>query len=619
MEQEGIFWFFADGEDGEKLILADGMDGLPFGRSSHDGRVPHRGAMAAGTAESVFDLHHAEELGPTSATIREYDWTNPSLDITAQQSSDSPLDPAPEVYDHTDAVSFHWYDGRQYGHHTASRAAQIRLEHLTLMRQRWSMHGNVLTAMPGHVLRVEGAPQGDLDGSYMIVRVESGGVATEGGTGTWVNSLVVVPTSVPYRSSPSTPRPVVPGPETATVVGPDGQEIHTDEHGRVKVHFHWDRVRGRTDAESSCWIRVAQNWAGAGFGTFFLPRIGMEVVVSFLGGNPERPLVTGCVYNGANASPASPLPAKKTQSVIRTKSSLNSDGYNELRFEDEAGREFVSLHAQRNLLERVLHDHRTHVGHNQRNQVDNDQEITVHGNRTRTIDGDETIVVKGTRDARIGEDGGDDKLWVINNQEVQIDGNRTLEVAFGDTIHVRGIRQDTVDGGITTTVQHGGVRQTINSGGWTMTTTGNVSHTVTGGMIVDTSDGITMNAGANVSIDGATGVEVSGQSITLTTPTTASVNATGGVNVQSQGAIVLNSNTDIQMNSPQSLLENINAKIGAYSLAMSVYGIKADVSGIKADEQAVVIKNGKFEAGTVGVHIRNMVANIRKGAAHIIG
>src|SRR5690606_37070420 len=178
-----------------------------------------------------------------------------------------------------------------------------------------------------------------LDGAYMILRSGGEGRTRQKGTGTWTCSHVLVPTSLPYRPAPKTPRPIVPGPETAFVVGPAGQEIHTDLHGRVKVHFHWDRIRGRDEESSSCWVRVAQRWAGDGFGTFFLPRIGMEVVVDFLGGNPDRPIVTGCVHNG-EAFARVDLPAQKTQSYIRTKSSTNSDGYNEIRFEDHAGAEF---------------------------------------------------------------------------------------------------------------------------------------------------------------------------------------------------------------------------------------------------------------------------------------
>ena len=145
-----------------------------------------------------------------------------------------------------------------------------------------------------------------------------------------------------------TPRPTIPGAQTAIVVGPAGEEIHTDEHGRIKVQFHWDR-EGKSDDKSSCWIRVSQAWAGPGWGALFLPRIGQEVVVDFLEGDPDRPLVTGCVYNGQNLPPYRRCPGEKTKSTMRSSSSPGGGGFNELRFEDAAGEEEIYLHAQKDL------------------------------------------------------------------------------------------------------------------------------------------------------------------------------------------------------------------------------------------------------------------------------
>lgn len=223
MEHEGIFCFEADSDEGERLVLADSMSNLPFARSEDDGQVRHEGeSVSSSEAETVFGLRHIEELGVTNVAVAEYDWTNPSLDNNEAQSGVFPNEPPPEVYDHTDVATLHRYGGQQYHHNTAARGAQVRHEVLDLSRQRWSMRGNVVTARPGHVLRVEGAPDADLDCAYMIVRVESGGEATEGVTGSWKNSLAVVPTSKAFRLPPNTPRPVVPGPETAVVEGARG-------------------------------------------------------------------------------------------------------------------------------------------------------------------------------------------------------------------------------------------------------------------------------------------------------------------------------------------------------------------------------------------------------------
>src|SRR5690606_10593288 len=141
------------------------------------------------------------------------------------------------------------------------------------------------------------------------------------------------------------------------VTGPAGEEIWVDEHGRIKVQFHWDRL-GANDERSSCWIRVEQAWAGAGFGFWYVPRIGMEVVVQFVDGDPDRPLVTGCVYHGANATPY-PLPNEKTKSTIKSNSSIGGGGFNEFRFEDKAGSEEICTHAQKDYNEVVENDHNT--------------------------------------------------------------------------------------------------------------------------------------------------------------------------------------------------------------------------------------------------------------------
>jgi type VI secretion system secreted protein VgrG len=224
------------------------------------------------------------------------------------------------------------------------------------------------------------------------------------------NAFECIPVGNAYRPPRTTPPPRIHGPQTATVTGTDGEEIHTDVHGRIKVRFHWDEHHPLDDT-ASCWVRVAQMWAGPGWGTWWLPRVGMEVVVEFLDGNPDRPLVTGCVYNSANPPPY-PLPDEKTKSTIKSNSSKGGDGFNEFRFEDAKGSEQVFLHAQKDLSEVILNDMSTSVGHDQSLSVGNDRSksikgyetITVNKDRMTTIDGSETIHIKGSLDMKV--DGG---------------------------------------------------------------------------------------------------------------------------------------------------------------------------------------------------------------------
>lgn len=216
------------------------------------------------------------------------------------------------------------------------------------------------------------------------------------------NAFECIPVAHGFRPPRTTPAPRIHGPQTATVTGSGGEEIHTDKHGRVKVRFHWDEHHPLDDT-ASCWVRVAQMWAGPGWGTWFLPRVGMEVVVEFLDGNPDRPLVTGCVYNSANTPPY-PLPDEKTKSTIKSNSSKGGGGFNEFRYEDAKGSEEIYLHAQKDLNEVIRNDMSTSVGHDQSLVVHNDRSkhvkgyetITINKDRMTTIDGSESISIKGS-------------------------------------------------------------------------------------------------------------------------------------------------------------------------------------------------------------------------------
>jgi type VI secretion system secreted protein VgrG len=216
------------------------------------------------------------------------------------------------------------------------------------------------------------------------------------GAGRYANSFLCRPAGVPFRPARTTPRPVVAGLQTAIVVGPAGEEIACDKHGRVRVQFHWDRL-GRRDENSSCWIRVAQPWAGRGWGQQFIPRVGNEVVVSFLEGDPDRPLIVGSVYNGDNPTPFA-LADNRTQSGLRTRSSKDGGqaDFNELRFEDRRGSEEVYFHAQKDLKRVVENDDRLEVGHDRTSVIEHDRSETIKtGNRAVTIEmGNDALTIK---------------------------------------------------------------------------------------------------------------------------------------------------------------------------------------------------------------------------------
>ena len=226
-----------------------------------------------------------------------------------------------------------------------------------------------------------------------------------------------IPGSRPFRLPSLTPRPLIRGPQTARVAGESGQEITTDSYGRIKVKFPWDR-RAAEDENSSCWIRVAQTWAGQAWGAMFIPRIGQEVVVEFLEGNPDRPLVTGQVYNADMTVPYA-LPDNKTRSTIKSNSSLNGGGFNEFRFEDKKGSEEVFFQAQKDFNETILNNHTA--------TITKDTTTTVsEGNRSVTVSkgNDTTTVSQGKREATVSQ--GDDTLTVST-------GDHTITVTAGSS------------------------------------------------------------------------------------------------------------------------------------------------------------------------------------------
>ncbi|EAW2505814.1 type VI secretion system tip protein VgrG, partial [Salmonella enterica subsp. enterica] len=262
------------------------------------------------------------------------------------------------------------------------------------------------------------------------------------------NRCEVVPADRTWRVAPL-PKPRVDGPQSAVVTGPAGEEIFCDEHGRVRVKFRWDRYNPATEA-GSCWIRVSQAWAGAGFGNLAIPRVGQEVIVDFLNGDPDQPIITGRTYHEDNRSPGS-LPGTKTQMTIRSKTYRGS-GFNELRFEDATGKEQVYIHAQKNMDTEVLNnrttdvkvDHTETIGNNQRVTVGtgqtvkvgskkeggHDQSITVANDRRITVGNDQTVRVKHDRTVSISHDEG---LYVKNDRKVRVEGKQEQSTA-GDHI-----------------------------------------------------------------------------------------------------------------------------------------------------------------------------------------
>ena len=313
------------------------------------------------------------------------------------------------------------------------------------------------------------------------------------------------------------PRPSVNGVQTAEVTGPAGEEIHVDEFGRIKVQFHWDRL-GKKDENSSCWLRVAQPWAGSGWGAVCIPRIGQEVVVDFIDGDPDRPVVTGALYNGANMPPYT-LPADKTKTTFKSNSTLGGGGFNEFRFEDKKGSEEIYIHGQKDETIQINNDKNQTVGHDETLSVGNNRTKSVGVDQSESIGSNKTITVGQTHTETVGTDM---SLTVGTNRTVKIGSNQTETIGGNDTHSIGGNQSTTISQNKTETVAIAsaetiGAAKALTIGAAYQTSVGGAMNTTVG---VSQSDQVVMNksvnVGRNYSSEAGKNITVeAGESITL--------------------------------------------------------------------------------------------------------
>jgi type VI secretion system secreted protein VgrG len=412
LAEEGIFYSFEhpEAEQGREVVLfTDGADlCAPI---AGDAALEFRDSR--GMEERQQDIRRfrvERRIRPGSVLVKEFDFLHPLADLSASDH----VRVAEDAFDVT-MLRVYEHQGDDDGVGADATIAARRLEQHRARAAVGAGEGRCPRLLPGRWFELHGSALEEHDGRYTVFRIEHEGhhpEAIQFGAEVkevYLNRFWCVPANVACR--PRRPkRRIQQVLETATVVGPAGQEIHTDEHGRIKVQFHWDR-HGQRNERSSCWIRVMQPWAGAGWGFQFIPRIGMEVMVAFLMGDTDRPMVLGSVYNAQHPPPFA-LPANKTKSGIKTRSSRGGDGYNEISFEDRSGHERVSLHTQKDLDVTVRNDHTTRVGANQTDQVSANRFTIVNGNSVNSVGGnlthlvacDEAWTVEGNRSSTVRGD-----------------------------------------------------------------------------------------------------------------------------------------------------------------------------------------------------------------------
>jgi type VI secretion system secreted protein VgrG len=443
LEEEGIYFYFEHSEGAHKLMLVDDIGGLSAAEGAETLPYYANTGQAPTDVDYVSGWTFTREVRTGKTALTSYDFERPSTELLTQQAQ-----PRQHTADDLEQFDFEGdYTQKPDGQHLSD----VQLEEQQARFERLSGATNARALTVGHLFKLERHPRDDQNAEYLCAQVqvsasiaahESGGAAGGSGGGEEFHCAFVAARSAQaWRPERRTRKPFMQGPQTAMVVGPSGDEIFTDKYGRVKVQFHWDRY-GKKNEKSSCWVRVSSPWAGKSFGFVQIPRIGQEVVVDFLEGDPDQPLITGRVYN-AEQMPPWDLPANATQSGVLTRSSKGGayGNANAIRFEDKKGSEQLWIHAEKNQDIEVENDETHSVGHDRTKTIDHDETVTVKHDRTETVGNNETITIGVDRTETVG-----------SNETITIGSNRTETVGANETISIGSNRSITVGGSETATV-----------------------------------------------------------------------------------------------------------------------------------------------------------------------
>ena len=520
LEQEGIFYYFEHSQNKHVLVLVDDVakckaapqyDSVPFYPRTASDALRERDHIQAWSFQKSFQ--------PGSFASRDYDFVHPAP-IPAGTSSISRAHNATsfEIYDFP-------ADATQLTSAGVEHVAKLRVQEMQAAQMVAQGSGDAAGLAVGGLFKLTGHPRESLNIQYLIastsIDLSAADYHAGGGSGGTHFSIGVeaVDAREVYRPPRLTPKPVVQGTQTAVVVGPKGEEIYTDEYGRIKVQFHWDRY-GKLDESSSCFIRVGQMWAGKSWGAIHIPRIGQEVIVSFLEGDPDRPLVIGSVYNGSNKPPYT-LPDNKTQSGVKSRSSLNGTGENcnEFRFEDKKGAEQVYLHAEKDQTIEVENDESHSVGHDRTKSIKHDETSSIGNNRTESVGANESIAVGKDRTESVG---GIENIDIAKDYTQSIGGNRTLSVSKDETVMIDGARSEQV-----------GKSEQINIGKSRTHTIGESDSLSVGkNLVIDVTNEIVIRSGdASITLKKDGTIEIKGNNITL--------DGSGKINVKASGDVIV--------------------------------------------------------------------------------
>ncbi|MET3441025.1 type VI secretion system secreted protein VgrG [Variovorax paradoxus] len=579
MEHEGIAYHFEHANNSHLLVLADDTGG--YGKLPGYAAIPYRprDRVLHAMEPCIDQWRVSEQITSGRVMLDDFDFKKARASLQSVRQD-------PKGHDHSTYEVYEWLGGYSE-HQQGDTYAKIRLQELQCAHELAAGHTNVVGMAPGYLFEMTHCPRESDNREYLVTETRYDLQEPEYSTGTGTESVcqfdfTVLPSNVPYRPARKTPKPRTNGPQTATVVGPE--EIWTDRFGRVKLQFRWDRY-GQSDENSSCWVRVSSNWAGANYGTMHMPRVGQEVIVDFIGGEPDRPIITGRVYNNDQMPPWE-LPANATASGILTRSSTGgaANQANMLRFEDRSGAEQILLHAERNL------------------------DVEVEADETHTTDGTRTTLIKGHESAtyKSGE-----------TRDITAGAKETI--TGGDTRDVTGGFGETVSGGVTQTIS-GGKKRTL-SGGLNDTISGGVNLAITGGFhgTIDGKEIRFVSGGRNDTIDTSNTVLVNGPSnTTVTGPTVhtspdVTFNTTNHIHNTTQHVIntsVYNTTSNTYNNLTVNYTNNSVSYTNNYSKSsdwrwfrLGGTGLNMDVSGISLGVVAVRSMAIGVQAQAIGVKL----------------
>jgi type VI secretion system secreted protein VgrG len=443
MEQEGIYYYFKHENDKHTLVLSDSSSShQPFPGYEKLPYYPRDSALRR-ERDHIYDWRISQEIQPGICALNDFNFKTPKANLHVKSAiKHDHVMAGMEVYD---------YPGRYLKTDEGETYARVRIEELQSGHEMLYGEANARGFSVGSLFQLTGYARKDQNREYLIASatheivsdVYETGVGGGGEADIYACSFTAVPSQQPFRPARATRKPVVRGPQTAIVVGPAGSEIYTDKYGRVKLKFHWDRYN-KADENSSCWIRVAHLWAGAKWGAIHIPRIGQEVIVDFLEGDPDRPIVTGRVYNDDNMPPYD-LPANATQSGIKSRSSKGGSptNINELRFEDKKGEELIFIQAEKDEEIRVKNDLVEFVG--------NEDHLTVKSDQMQMVKGDMNLTVKGDLNEKV-----EGTISLVAGRDMQEKVGNRHALQAGMEIHLKAGLNVVLEAGMSITLKAGG-------------------------------------------------------------------------------------------------------------------------------------------------------------------